>query len=225
MDLTKIKDVVKHELSNLSGIHSLQIQNHIYGCFILMEDIAEKRVELNGKQLVGPGFVFDIDTQFDLIGVRYGFIMDTQLILKKVNDTYKEIWLETFNDISVILDLEIVDTIEDTLIEVIQQVVLPHDAFFSNAIETGSLTQEWIDKVLKLLHPSFTSSDIKENNMLPKKSILSHANTETKIHIGKHRHFAHTRRRLNDVSKITPSVIPLRKKCLSKTRRSLINKE
>lgn len=217
MDLTRIKDVVEKQLTNLSGIDSLQLQNHIYGCFILMEDIAEKKVELNGNQIIGPGFVFDIDLQFDLIGIRYGFIMDTQLILKKVDASYKELWLETFNDISLTLDLEIVDKIEDTVIEVIQGVVVPAEAFFTNALQTGSLTQEWIDKVLKLLHPSYTIPVVKENESVPKKSMLSQANPETKIHAGKHRHLAHTRRRTS--ADVTLKVPP-RKKCLSKTRRS-----
>lgn len=217
MDLTRIKDIVQQQLTNLSGVDSLQLQNHIYGCFILMEDIAEKKVELNGNQIVGPGFVFDIDLQFDLIGIRYGFIMDTQLILKTVDASYKELWLETFNDISLTLDLEIVDKIEDTVIEVIQQTIVPAEAFFTNALQTGSLTQDWIDKVLKLLHPSYIIPAVKENESLPKKSILSQANPETKIHVGKHRHLAHTRRRTSAVSALT---VPARKKCLSKTRRS-----
>lgn len=216
MDLTRIKDIVQQQLTNLSGIDSLQLQNHIYGCFILMEDIAEKKVELNGNQIIGPGFVFDIDLQFDLIGIRYGFIMDTQLILKKVDASYKELWLETFNDISLTLDLEIVDKIEDTVIEVIQQTIVAAEAFFTNALQTGSLTQEWIDKVLKLLHPSYIIPVVKENESLPKKSILSQANPETKIHMGKHRHLAHTRRR----SSTGILTVPARKKCLSKTRRS-----
>lgn len=222
MDLTRIKNIVQQQLTNVSGIQSLQLQNHIYGCFILMEDIAEKKVELNGNQLIGPGFVFDIDIQFDLIGIRYGFIMDTQLILKKVDASYKDTWLETFNDISLTHDLEIVDKIEDSIIEVVGQSVLPDEAFFTHALQTGSLTQEWIDNVLKLLHPTYISSAVKENESLPKKSILSQANPETKIHAGKHRHLAYTRRRTDAVSSI---VIPLRKKCLSKTRRSSHNKE
>lgn len=222
MDLTKIKNIVQQQLTNVSGIESLQLQNHIYGCFILMEDIAEKKVELNGNQLIGPGFVFDIDLQFDLIGIRYGFIMDTQLILKTIDQTYKDVWLETFNDISLTLDLEIVDKIEDNIIEVVQQTVLANEAFFTHALQTGSLTQDWIDKVLRLLHPSYTIPVLKENEILPKKSILSQANPETKIHAGKHRHLAYTRRRTDTTSSI---VVPPRKKCLSKTRRSSHNKE
>jgi len=217
MDLERIKNIVQQQLTSVTGIQTLQLQNHIYGCFILMEDIAEKKVELNGNQLIGPGFVFDIDLQFDLIGIRYGFIMDTQLIIKQVDPEYKSVWLETFNDISLTLDLEIVDKIEDTVIEVIQQTVLPAEAFFTNALQTGSLTQEWIDKVLKLLHPSYIIPTVKEPEVVPKKSILSQANPETKIHAGKHRHLAHTRRRSAGGSILT---VPARKKCLSKTRRS-----
>jgi len=70
---------------------------------------------------------------------------------------------------------------------------------------------------LKLLHPSYIIPTVKEPEVVPKKSILSQANPETKIHAGKHRHLAHTRRRSAGGSILT---VPARKKCLSKTRRS-----
>jgi hypothetical protein len=46
------------------------------------------------------------------------------------------------------------DKIEDCLIAVIQTIVKTEDAFFVNALETGSLPQEWIDQVFTLLNPS-----------------------------------------------------------------------
>ena len=35
-----IAEVIKKQLL-VNGIELLQVQNHIYGCFVLMEDIAE----------------------------------------------------------------------------------------------------------------------------------------------------------------------------------------
>jgi hypothetical protein len=37
LEMDRIAEVVKTQLS-VNGIESLQVQNHIYGCFVLMED-------------------------------------------------------------------------------------------------------------------------------------------------------------------------------------------
>ena len=50
MDVTALKNAVEQQLSG-SGLYSLQLQNHIYGCFIIMEDIAQKTVELSDNKL------------------------------------------------------------------------------------------------------------------------------------------------------------------------------
>ena len=46
-----------------------------------------------------------------------------------------------------------VDTIEDTIIDLIHTIIPESDAFFTNALETGCLTDEWVQKVLLLLTP------------------------------------------------------------------------
>ncbi len=213
MDLTKIKSVIQIQLLNTSGLASLQLQNHIYGCFIIMEDIAEKRLELSNHNLTGPHFVFDMDKQFSQIGLRYGFIMDTKVLLDPCDLNYKNTWLEYFNDISLTLDIELVDLIEDALIEVIQQHVPSEESFFIKALDTGSLPQEWIEKVLKLLNPSL-SSTIVSNTTETKKSVLSQAVVEMKSNTSKHRKLALTRKNPFSVKEVVS------KRCLSKTRRA-----
>jgi hypothetical protein len=152
MDLDKIKSSVLHQLLTGDGLYSLKVQNHIYGCFIIMEDIAQKTVDVSGTLLINPKYTFDFDKQFNEIGIRYGFAMDTKLILDKYDPVYKSTWLQYFNDIDLAQNINDVDTIEDCLIEIIQKNIRSENAFFLNALETGSLSHEWIDKILSYLN-------------------------------------------------------------------------
>jgi len=146
-----VTSAVTDQLANINGLYSLILQNHIYGCFILMEDIAQNKFELNGTVISTSTFKFDIDKQFSEIGIRYGFAMDTKLILDICKPEYKTAWLAVFNDIYASKNIEEADKIEDAIIEVVQSID-KEEAFFFNALETGSLSQEWIDKVLNLLN-------------------------------------------------------------------------
>jgi hypothetical protein len=210
MDVTKLQNIIENELKNLTPLHSLQLQNHIYGCFIIMEDIAQQVLDLTNYNLIGPKYVFDINTQFSQIGIRYGFVMDTKLTLENYSSSYKDTWLEYFNDINLTRDIELVDLIEDTLISTIQKNVKPDDSFFLNALETGSLPPEWIEKVVSIINPSLSSAN--SNNILQsKKSTLSNAVTEKKVI--KQRKLAITRRNINQTC-------TTRKLGLTKTRRN-----
>ena len=226
--INKIKSAVINQLNGASGLYSLKIQNHIYGCFIIMEDIAQKAVGLSGTILHGDKFSFDFDKQFSEIGLRYGFVMDTKLRLDTFTAEYKEAWVSHFRGAH--KDLSLVDKIEDAIIEAIQQHVRPSDAFFLNAVETGSLTQEWIGIVIDLLHPPVNAlpavnalvnnesddtqncgdsdEDVKVSTL---NSAISHAKTEKPIH--RHRRLEVTRRNKHSDHK------QLVKKNLAKTRR------
>ena len=185
-----IKSAVLNQLVNVNSLCSLILQNHIYGCFILMEDIAQKKFEINGTVLSTPKFTFDYDKQFSDIGIRYGFAMDSKLKLE-LNTEYKDAWVTYFNNIT---NIEDVDKLEDSLIDIIQKTIKPEDAFFVNALETGSLPQEWIDVLLNLVNP-------KDDE--PEKNAISMAITEKPI------------RRLSTTRRIRPP-----KKILRKTRRN-----
>ena len=148
-----MKSIVLNQLNEANGLYSLILQNHLYGCFIIMEDIALGVYDVSGTVLSTPKFTFDYDKQFSDIGIRFGFLMDTKLSTTFSSD-YKEAWLKQFKEIDLEREIATVDTIEDSLIEVIQEA---KDDFFMNALETGSLPQEWLEKVLELL--SSDSSD------------------------------------------------------------------
>jgi len=205
MDLTKIKSAVLNQLTNTNGLYSLKIQNHIYGCFIVMEDIAQGVVDLSGTIISNPKYVFDLDKQFSEIGLRYGFAMDSKLTLDIFNSDYKETWLQYFKDIDIARDINETDKIEDAIIEIIQSQVAPENSFFIQALETGTLPQEWIEKIFQFINPPPP-----ENDEEIQKSALTKATSEKPLN---------TRRRLATTRRANPKVTTAVKKSLAKTRR------
>ena len=217
MDLTRIKNVVEKQLKSLSGIHSLQLQNHIYGCFLIMEDIAQKVLELSGDLIVGPRYRFDIRQQFSQIGIRYGFVMDGLAVLNPVPAEYQDAWIDLFRDIQMTQDIELVDRVEDTLNEVIQEVIPADEAFFIQASASGTLPQEWIIKAISLLHPSLITETVVEATVT-KESQLPKAKAETGMHPSIHpRRFTRTRRHVS-LDRVAPSALV--KKGFARTRRN-----
>ena len=150
-----------------------------------MEDIAQNKFEVNGTIFSTPKFSFDCDKQFSEIGLRYGFVMDTKLALTTFNPEYKEMWLKQFNAVNVAKNIEDVDKIEDAIIEVIRSIVSPEDSFFFNALDTGSLPQEWIATVLNLLNHVTPTTPVNpvdpEKDIEIEKTAISVAITEKPI--------------------------------------------
>ena len=139
LEMNGIAEVITKQLL-VSGIELLQVQNHIYGCFVLMEDIAESSV-LDNYVLKEENYSFNLDTQFSQIGIRYGFLMDTKLIFESFLPEYKSAWLALFIEVNKKKSLENVDKIEDIVIEIIKTNVLNEMAFFSQALSSGSLSK------------------------------------------------------------------------------------
>lgn len=155
-----MEQIISNQLSNTNGLYSLKLQNHIYGCFIIMEDIAQGVVDVSGTILTTPKFTFDFDARFNEIGIRYGFALDTKLAFDEFSPDYKDLWIKTFKEIDISRDISEVDKIEDQIIAVIQKAVTAENAFFVSALETGSLPQEWIEKLLKLVNPSDSDEEV-----------------------------------------------------------------
>ena len=147
--MDRIKAIIAKQLQ-VGPLELLQVQNHIYGCFILMEDITGKPNALQGYNYVNANYTFNIDEQFEEIGIRYGFLMDTKLIYKSYPPEYKAAWLEIYKGLGQ-KTIEDSDRIEDAIIELIKTSVAPEMAFFLHALNTGSLPQEWLHSVIKIL--------------------------------------------------------------------------
>jgi hypothetical protein len=211
MDVQAIRQVCLTTATGVTGLRSLQFQNHLYGCFIVMEDIAQGTVELSGTVLRTPTFSFDLEARFDEIGLHYGFIMDTQLRWgNKGEEAYRRCWVEAFQATGREKKIETVDGMEDVLIELVTTHIPADSSFFSHALHTGVLPHEWIDKAIALLSPASASA-------ASAASAASTSDPEETSTVWNHAHIEKTslKRRL----RFTRRARPVFKKHLGSTRR------
>jgi hypothetical protein len=203
---------------------SIALQNHIYGCFILMEDIAQGVITYDGTIVKGisnnESYILPIDKVFDQIGIRYGFILDTKLVLEDCLPAYKSMWLSIFKTLSASKKIEDVDAIEDIVITWIQKTIVAEDAYFIHALEKGILPQAWIGKVVGLLLPtsplSYAKVDVPVMHSVVQSAVPSAVPSDVPSAVPvtiKSRHFARTRRH-----HATQSIL---KKNFGQTRRSI----
>lgn len=225
MDASLIRTATLNQLHGVTGLNSLKIQNHIYGCYVIMEDISLGKLSIVGKKLTGPKISFDLDTRFAEIGIRFGFLTDTKLILDVCSTEYKREWLALFVELSRTHSVDKSDAVEDYINELIVKEIKAEDAFFLNAIETGMLQHDWLDRAISLLtgmpaeslSPSETS--ISNDEEVPvEDTAITHAHTEKVSHGDKKRRHLGTTRRQKE-----PIIV--RKKLLSTTRRHHGSKE
>lgn len=139
---------IRAHLSGVHGLPSLRLQNHLYGCYLLLEDIVQKNVTLTGTTVQRQHGTFDLNKQFAEIGLRYGFAMDTQLLLTPCPPDYQAAWVHVFTTLT---SLEEVDMLEEKVNEIIQELIPEDEGFFVNTAETGTLPPQWVDRALSLL--------------------------------------------------------------------------
>jgi hypothetical protein len=219
MDSTNLVSSIQAEVDRHKGdsLTLLCLQNHLYGCFIVMEDLAQSILDWKDGHLEGNSLRLHADRQFDQIGIRYyGFVMDGKAVYTSYSDDYKKAWLALFQEMKQARNMEAVDQLEDRVIQELQ--VIPKDgAFFMNALEhDGNLSPDWVEKALGLLHPHLMEE--KEAEEL-KPSVLSSAISDRPVSVPKSsktmRKLAITRRQRSH-SSVKPS--------LSTTRRSAIKR-
>jgi hypothetical protein len=215
----ELESVVLTQLHGVRGLCSLQLQNHIYGCYFLMEDIAMSHVTHAGTTVSTASHSFDYEKGFAEIGLRYGFLMDTKLELESWLPGYQAAWLRCFATMATSHDVDTVDKIEDTLNGVVLRSIDKEEGFFMNAVEHGALTRDWIDKVLQLLRGKGKSKEENKEGEedVPSETVLSHAHIEKPITHEKPRRMDTTRR--NKERHEGDSMIAPRKAPLHKTRK------
>lgn len=152
--MEQLSTIVRSHLSAAHGLASLRLQNHLYGCYMLLEDIVEKNVTRSDTRVSSQHVSFDLKKQFGEIGIRYGFAMDTQLQLSPCPADYQDAWLHVFTTYTT---LEEVDALEEALNNIIQEVVPAEEGFFVSTADTGLLPPQWIDRALALLLPPVVS--------------------------------------------------------------------
>ena len=146
---TRLFALIQHELTERKGADSMIFQNHLYGCFIVMEDIAQGILELSNGYITGNSLYLHLDTQFGHIGFRYyGFLMDGKAVLD-ASVEYKKAWMDVFFACK---DSDLVDQIEEEVIQMLG--AMKDDQYFMNAMEhDGNLTPDWMEKAIYGLHP------------------------------------------------------------------------
>jgi hypothetical protein len=104
MDISGIASVLLKEYHSSKG---LSFENHLYGCFSLLEQVAEGSVEVSGTvlQFAAP---FDVSGSWASIGLVHGFQEDTQGF--EGSHEYRATWLPLMTNR---VRLEEVDALED----------------------------------------------------------------------------------------------------------------
>ena len=151
-----MENAIRASLSSAHGLASLSLQNHIYGCYFLLEDIVQNNVVRTGTQITRNNASFDLITNFGEIGLRYGFAMDAQLVLRP-SPEYQEAWIHAFTTTKT---LEEVDALEDSVNRIIYSTVPPEEGFFGSTVESGALPPVWVDKALALLLPKVEAPSV-----------------------------------------------------------------
>lgn len=189
MDLALIREATLNQLHNATGLNSLKIQNHIYGCYVVMEDIAQGLMTVESGKLIGSKISFDLIDRFEELGIRFGFLADTKLILNDCLAEYKREWLALFVELSMSRAIDKSDAVEDAINEIIVREIKEEDAFFVNAIDTGILPHEWLDKAISLLTGRALSSltgsvmtESMEEEVPVEDNAITHAHTEKVFH-------------------------------------------
>jgi hypothetical protein len=223
--LALIREVTLNQLHGATGLNSLKIQNHIYGCYVVMEDISQGILTVEGGKLIGSKLSFDLEGRFEELGVRFGFLADTKLILDDCLAEYKNAWMALFAELSKSRAIDKSDAVEDAVNEIIVKEIKEENAFFVNAIDTGMLPHEWLDRAISLLtgralSPSGAKEEAvtalsQEEEVPVEDTAISHAHTEKAIlHTTKRKPLASTRRHKEAVVTVVP-----KKKWLNVTRR------
>jgi hypothetical protein len=142
------------------GVTSLILQNHLYGCFIVMEDLAQGILEITEGHLTGNALYLNLETQFGQMGVRYyGFTMDGKAVLEDCPVGYKEAWMGLFQEAAKGKDMSEVDRVEEEVLSALDSGVDNAERYFMNALEyEGNLSPDWVERALYMLHPELVRS-------------------------------------------------------------------
>jgi hypothetical protein len=143
-------EAVHTALRQSTGLRSLRLQNHIYGCFLVMEDLASRTLRWQDGALHGKDFTLDFERNFGWLGVRYGFFMDRGLVLD-ADEAYRAAWRMRFTEIAAMeggAAQAAADATEDELLVTLREQA---DPFFIRALDTGALPQSLVERALELL--------------------------------------------------------------------------
>lgn len=130
--------------------HKLCIQNHLYGCFVLIESFDKQNGEEQPCEL--PPTADEISNILGSAGMKYGFFNNDVMtaITCKNSTEYIGAWDVFFKEIIRLTtcgDTTFNSALEEIEAELIKITITKfkdtRQAFFENALETGELNEEW----------------------------------------------------------------------------------
>lgn len=143
------------ESESTQPVYSLKFQNHLYGCFSVLEYLGEGAFEVkdssDGDVFVAKdssGSVFNPFLQFRLVGSEFGFLPDPRAFFDSWSDSYRNAWIWAWKTFGSEKKLDEIDQLETALFAIVQDHGL---SYFKDAIQAGQLSLESEKKALELL--------------------------------------------------------------------------
>jgi len=130
MDLSGIRALLINEYTASKG---LLFENHLYGCFTLLEQQIDSSVTA-------------LDCSFSHIGIQYGFLKDPRAVFTG-SEPYQSLWTPLLT--SQQTDT-FVDELEDSLFDYMRDI---SSAYFAPALDTGELPEPLLKGALVVLTP------------------------------------------------------------------------
>jgi hypothetical protein len=228
MDILDISNSICQEFNRCSNpLMRVCLENHIYGCFVILEDICDNcdvniiKTTLNYSELS-----FNYLRNFNKIGVTFGFLSKDAFALKDFSADYLKCWIELISYTYENKNVKIIDDIEDIIYKYIKENVTNN--YFHVALENdGILDDVSVKQIESLLMPdnkiveqcgsgSGNSAAIIDTG-ISGEHVLEGTNSENKPVITKiSKRYSKTRRRLSPVIK--------RSSAFNKTRKNIKNK-
>jgi hypothetical protein len=132
MDLSGIQTLLLKEYDLAKG---LLFENHLYGCFALLE-----------QHIDTPANV--LDCSFSEIGVHHGFYKDCSANYSG-SEAYQNVWLSLLASEHP-LESSFVDSLEDAIFDSMQDISA---VYFTAALETGELSEDLLKQGIASLAP------------------------------------------------------------------------
>jgi hypothetical protein len=137
-----------HDRPEQNDFNSLCFQNHLYGCFSVLEVLAEGGADLSGNLYSSDEMVFDLSANFEQVGATFGFLLSSNCNINyssNCSSNYKTAWLWAWAEIGSKKKIETVDLLESSLFSTISTF-----EYFKGALDDGSLPDELEAKALTL---------------------------------------------------------------------------
>jgi hypothetical protein len=152
-EATLIGEINRYSI--LENSESFQFQNHMYGCFSVLEMICENEIDISGLIIGKNENSFDLSGEFHLIGCEFGFYEGEKGKYISYSDEYKKEWLHIINLFYSNKDLQRIDELENNIFKHISKL-----SYFSECLKEGELNSETVKRgeTLFIEHPVSVSA-------------------------------------------------------------------